>query len=136
MRSSTLLAILFATLGPTACGSCDDKPTTGGTDSGSAALTTDAAPSASAASSASAGLGRRGMAMRGAPGPVGMLVHSAKSLTLKDEQKAKLDAAEKSMKGDDASSRDEMKSFHTNLAAGVKAGKIDQAKIDADLAAL
>src|SRR5687768_1075823 len=122
MRSSTLLAIVFAALGPTACGSCDDKPTTGGTDSGSAALTTDAAPSASAAGSASAGLGRRGM-MRGAPGPVGMLVHTAKALELKDEQKTKLDAAEKSMKGDDASSRDEMKSFHTNLAASVKAGK-------------
>lgn len=74
--------------------------------------------------------------MRGAPGAVGMLVHSAKSLELKDEQKAKLEAAEKSLKGDDASSRNEMKSFHTNLAASVKAGKIDQAKIDADLAAL
>lgn len=74
--------------------------------------------------------------MRGAPGPVGMLVHTARSLELKDEQKAKLDATEKSLKGDDASSRDEMKALHTDLAASVKANKIDQAKIDADLAAL
>jgi Spy/CpxP family protein refolding chaperone len=135
MRSSrSILAILFAALGPTACGSCDDKPTTGATDAGSAALTTDAAPTASA--SASAGMGRRGMAMRGAPGPVGMLVHTAKGLELKDEQKTKLDAAEKSLKGDEASSRDEMKALHTDLAASVKAGKLDQAKIDADLAAI
>ena len=74
--------------------------------------------------------------MRGASGPVGMLVHTAKSLELKDEQKTKLDAAEKSLKGDEASSRDEMKALHTDLAASVKANKIDQAKIDADLAAL
>jgi Spy/CpxP family protein refolding chaperone len=122
---------MFAALGPTACGSCDDKPAGGTPDAGSATLTTDAAPTASA----SAGLGRRGMA-RGTPGPVGMLAHSARSLELKDEQKAKLDAAEKSLKGDDASPRDEMKTFHTDLAAGVKAGKLDQAKIDANLAAL
>jgi Spy/CpxP family protein refolding chaperone len=76
------------------------------------------------------------MAMRGVPGPVGMLVHTARSLELKDEQKTKLDAAEKSLKGEDASSRDEMKALHTDLAASVKAGKIEQAKIDADLAAL
>ena len=59
--------------------------------------------------------------MRGASGPVGMLVHTAKSLELKDEQKTKLDAAEKSLKGDEASSRDEMKALHTDLAASVKA---------------
>lgn len=133
--SSSILAIMFVALGPTACGSCDDKPnTTGGADAGSAAMTTDA--SASVTGSASAGLARRGMGMRGAPGPVGMFVHTARSLELKDEQKAKLDAAEKSLKGDDASSRDEMKALHSDLASSVKAGKIDQAKIDADLAAL
>src|SRR5262245_13715367 len=139
MRSSLslpVLAVVLTAFGPTACSSCDDKPKDTGAEAGSAALTTDAAPSASAAGSASSGPGRRGMRDRGAGGPGGMLAHSARSLELKDEQKAKLEAAEKSLQGDDASSRDEMKAFHTDLAAGVKAGKIDQAKIDADLAAL
>ena len=73
MRSSTLLAIMFAALGPTACGSCDDKPKDTGTDASSAAVTTDAA----AAGSASAGASRRQM-MRAAPGPVGMIAHTAR----------------------------------------------------------
>ena len=62
-------------------------------------------------------LGKRGIRERGGAGPVGMLTHAARSLELTDEQKTKLDAAEKSLRGDDSSTRDEMKTLHTDLAA-------------------
>lgn len=63
-----------------------------------------------------------------------MLLFSARSLDITTEQKAKLDELEKKLTGDDASPRDEMKDVHEALIAGVKAGKIDQAKLEPLLA--
>jgi len=71
--------------------------------------------------------------MRG--GPIGMFLHEARDLTLTDAQKTKLDEIEKGLKEGDTP-RDEMKTLHEDLTAGIKAGKIDTAKLEADHAAV
>ncbi|MBI2393188.1 MAG: periplasmic heavy metal sensor [Deltaproteobacteria bacterium] len=64
-------------------------------------------------------------------GPSAMLFRAAHQQTLTEAQQTKLDEASKSLKGDDASPRDEMKKLHDVMVEGVKAGKIDTAKFDA-----
>jgi Spy/CpxP family protein refolding chaperone len=74
--------------------------------------------------------GRRG-------GMVGMFLHAARAQELKDDQKKKLDdIAAKAKPDEDDMPKDEMKAYHTELVAGVKAGKIDKAKLDTHVAAI
>lgn len=67
----------------------------------------------------------------GGRGPSAMLFRAAHQQTLTEAQQTKLEEASKSLKGDDASPRDEMKNLHQVMVDGVKAGKIDTAKFDA-----
>ncbi len=130
---SFLFLVACGAFGPVACGSCSKPDGATAADSGGGATTaaaTDASPSTSGSAA------RRSMPFRGGGGPAGMILAAARSLDLKEDQKAKLDKAEQALRGDEASARDEMKALHTTLVAGIRAGKLDQAKIDADLAAL
>jgi Spy/CpxP family protein refolding chaperone len=68
--------------------------------------------------------GRRGR------GIAGMMLHAAHSLDLKDAQKATLDKLAEQLHGDHAGPPSEMKDYHAALAAQVRAGKIDAAKLD------
>ncbi len=125
--SPFLFLVACGAFGPLACGGCDKSSETTA-DAGSA-VAVDAAPATTASA-------RRPMPTRFGGGPTGMILAAARSLELKDDQKAKLDKAEQSLRGDDASPRDEMKTLHGDLVAGVRAGKLDQAKVDADLEAI
>ena len=120
---------------------CDDKSSSGGSSAGSASapvtqtsapvVTASAVPSATASAAASAKPGidhRAGMA--------GMFLRTARGLDLKDAQKATLDKLDDSLKTEDSAMKDEMKAMHADLNAGVKAGKIDTAKVQAHYAAI
>lgn len=72
--------------------------------------------------------------MRGG-GPLGMFFREARDLKLSDAQTAKVEELQKGLK-DGETPRDEMKTLHEDLVAGIKAGKLDTAKLDADQAAL
>jgi len=139
-----LLAVAF---GMTAV-ACKDKPAEPEADAASTATTASVAPQSSspaASASASAGLGDGGAHARIVPrghGPGAMLFVAAQRLPdLKDEQKAKIDTAQKRAHDpSDTSARDAMrtagKEVHSELIVGVKAGKIDTAKLDAKYAAV
>jgi Spy/CpxP family protein refolding chaperone len=76
-----------------------------------------------------------GHGMRG--GTTSMFLKASDSLTLPADKKASVDKIEASLKPEaDDSSKGEMKALHTELLAQVKAGKIDQTKLDPHLAAL
>jgi Spy/CpxP family protein refolding chaperone len=64
-------------------------------------------------------------------GPVATLLTAAKALELPDDQKTKIDAIGEAMHPADegASTRDAMKNLNATLAEGIKAGKLDKAKI-------
>src|SRR5262249_36628561 len=133
-----------ATAGMTAsCKDCGGSggagPAASGSASASAAPSSGASAAASAGATASAepaGSRRAGMrGMRGA-GPVAMLVHVAKGLELKDEQKPKVEEIEKKLHTDDPTARDAAKELRSALISGIKAGKIDKAKVDAQEATL
>jgi Spy/CpxP family protein refolding chaperone len=118
--------------------SCKDKPADTATTDAAPSTTTDAAtalPSASAPT-ASTDAGDDREAHRGDHGgPSTMLFQAARALDLKDEQRTKLDAAEKTAHaGASDTSREAMKTaakdLHTDLVAGIKAGKIDTSKIE------
>ena len=66
-------------------------------------------------------------------GPGGRLLEGAHDLTLTDDQKTKLDAIEDGLKPDAAARPGkELSAVHDDVVAGVKAGKIDTAKVDTD----
>lgn len=67
-----------------------------------------------------------------------MFVRGAESLSLPDDKKASLEKIQASLRPGDSeeSAKTEMKALHTELLAQVKAGKIDQSKLDPHLAAL
>jgi Spy/CpxP family protein refolding chaperone len=69
-------------------------------------------------------------------GPSSQFLKGAHSLALKDPQKAKLDEIQKGLEGDHGKPPEEMKTLQADLIAGVKAGKLDTAKIDAHYAAI
>ncbi len=69
-------------------------------------------------------------------GMTGILFHAASTLELKDDQKTKLDRLEEDLHGDMSAQRAEMKAAHEDLVAGIKAGKIDTAKMEAHHAAM
>ncbi len=88
------------------------------------------APSASAsAAAATAAFGRRA-------GLAGMMLRSSMDLSgVTDAQKDTITKLGTSLDSDDGT-RDAFKAFHADLVAGVKAGKVDTAKMQADEAAI
>ena len=65
-------------------------------------------------------------------GPVSQLLKAARAdASLKDPQKAELDKIEASLKPAEPGPPKEMKEMHEAMIAGVRAGKIDTAKVDA-----
>ncbi len=133
------LALTIAASFPVAC---KDKPADSVADSAAPAVATTVAPTtthlADAAADAGEDGGRRhaGRGMRdGRGGPSAMLFEAARGLDLKDGQKTKVDAADRiAQTAPSADARDAMKAaskeLHTELAAGVKSGKIDTAKLE------
>jgi len=145
LRYSVPAAVLVAMMAL----SCKDKPAENGVDA--AAMTPPVASSVMPASSmptpatSASGAHHQGENRGGHGGPGAMLFRAASALDLKPEQKAKVEAAQKSAHsggGGDAGdgSRDAMreasKALHADLIAGVKAGKIDTAKLEPDYAAI
>jgi len=125
--------------------SCKDKPADTATDA-APSTTIDAAvalPVASTpmpASSADGG-GDHEAAREGHGGPSAMLFQAARALDLKDDQKTKIEAAEKTAHaGATDASRDAMKTaakdLHTDLITGIRAGKIDTSKLEPRYAAV
>ncbi|MDB4937812.1 MAG: hypothetical protein JWP87_4784 [Labilithrix sp.] len=118
--------------------SCKDKPAENAADAApstiqdaSTVLPTGSTPMPSASAAAATDDHDRRDAHGG---PAAMLFQAARALDLKDEQKTKIDAAEKTAHtGADEASREAMKTaakeLHTDLVAGIKAGKIDSAKL-------
>jgi Spy/CpxP family protein refolding chaperone len=108
---------------------CNDS-SGGATPAASSSAMTSASALAAVAPSASAVkphpmFGRHGGIAAG-------LFRAAHELTLTDEQKDSLDKIEATLKADDDAIRGAMKTFRSDLIAGVKAGKIDSAKTTAD----
>ncbi len=96
------------------------------------AASASAAPQASApAPSADA---PKPLMVRGG-GQAGLLLMATRSVELKDDQKAKIEAIAEPFKGGDPL-KDDAKALHTELVAEVKAGKIENAKLEPLLAAL
>jgi Spy/CpxP family protein refolding chaperone len=89
-----------------------------------------AAPSVSVTAAASAMKPRPMMGRHG--GIASGLFRATNDLTLSDAQKDSLTQIETALKADDEGIRTAMKAFRADLLAGVKAGKIDTAKMTAD----
>jgi Spy/CpxP family protein refolding chaperone len=137
--------VALAAIAATLTVSCKDKPAENAVDAApstvqdaSTVLPMASTPMPSASAAAEGDHDKRGGAHGG---PASMLFQAARALELKDDQKAKIDAAEKAAHagGDDAS-REAMKNagkdLHTDLIAGIKAGKIDTAKLEPRYAAV
>jgi hypothetical protein len=109
--------------------------------SGEGQAAPDAAPSASAAvapAPASTLPEKRRGPERG-PGHGGVdsiLFRAARDLPFRDDQKAKLAALQDKLRDRETDPRDAMNAFATDLAAQVRAGKVDAAKLQPDEAAL
>jgi Spy/CpxP family protein refolding chaperone len=119
---------------------CNNPASSGGTAASSTAPVTQASSAAAASSpvasaSASAGHGDK-HGPGGGGGMSGMLFHAARDLGLSPDVAAKVDAAQEPLRGDDPAQGDSFKTFHTDLVAMVKAGKMDTAKVTADEAAI
>ena len=144
MQTKALLSVVpVAAMLLLAC----DKPSSGDgpASSASAPVTSASAPAPSASASASAvasamplpsGSAKPGGDRRG--GMTGMLIRAARDLPdLKDPQKATVDKIEDGLKKDDPmAAMAEFKGVHDDMVAGVKAGKIDTAKMTAHYAAI
>lgn len=70
------------------------------------------------------------------PTMVGMLIEGLSAVQLKPEQKPQIDAIEADLAKLGDSTKEQKDAFVADLAAGVSAGKLDKAKIDADEKAL
>jgi Spy/CpxP family protein refolding chaperone len=141
-RTKTLplvLAALFAGAAfASGCSGCD-KPADNATDAAPSTSATPASSSATVVASDAAApdggeeRGRHGE-RRGGRGPSGMLFHAARELTLPAEQAKKVDAAEGlAASGSDTEAKEAKeaaKDLHGELIAGIKAGKIEPAKLD------
>jgi Spy/CpxP family protein refolding chaperone len=145
----TVPALSALALAASLCVSCKDKAAdTTGTDAApstmmDAAVALPAASTPMPASSADGGGGPDDReAHRGDHGgPSVMLFQAARALDLNDEQKAKIDAAEKTAHaGASDASRDALKTatkdLHDDLVAGIKAGKVDTSKLEPRYVAL
>jgi Spy/CpxP family protein refolding chaperone len=95
--------------------------------SGTAASASGSAPAASASAPAKPKLmyGHHG-------GVAASLFHASHDLTLTQTQTDSLDKIEAGLKADDDGIRTAMKAFRADLVAGVKAGKLDSAKLTSD----
>lgn len=136
-----VVTLVIAAL-PAACK--DNPPTPAPAPSASTVAPQSSTPVASASASASSsaataedggGGHRRGDRDRHARGASGMFFRATKDLAdLKDDQKAKIEAAEKSIRESGGESREALKKagkdLHTDLIAAIKAGKIEAAKLE------
>jgi Spy/CpxP family protein refolding chaperone len=96
----------------------------------SSSVTADAAPSAAVASASAAPtppVHHRGIA--------GLFFRAALEADLTDDQKSALDKLEEPLRSDSVPHH-EINAFHVDLVASTKAGRLDNAKIQADLAAV
>ena len=96
----------------------------------SSAVTADAAPSAAVASASAAPtppVHHRGIA--------GLFFRAALEADLTDDEKSALDKLEEPLRNDPVP-RHEINAFHADLVASTKAGRLDNAKIQADVAAI
>ena len=166
LRNSVPAAVLAATL----VLACDDKPAETKADAAASTppVASSVAPASSAPTPAASASGAHHEGERrggGHGGPGAMLFKAARALDLKDDQKAKVDAAEKSAHsgghgghgggaagdagpaaaaGDAGGAggaatdamKDAAKGLHTELIAEVKAGKIENAKLEPHYAAI
>jgi Spy/CpxP family protein refolding chaperone len=144
----TVAVVLFpGVLAIAACGkdqSGGSGPTASGTASAVAASSVSAtvmpsamAPSPSAAAAASAAAFAAKGAMRRHVGLSGVLLRGAYELDLTPDQRTALDAAEDKLYADwSASPWAAMKAFNADVVAGIRASKLDTAKLSADYAAI
>jgi hypothetical protein len=88
------------------------------------------APSASAVTTDAPRTDRRG------GGPATMLVRSARDLTLTDATKAKLDDIDAQLRANEGAARAELKALQSDIVEGIRAGKLDGAKLQSDYAAI
>jgi hypothetical protein len=89
--------------------------------------------SAPPAPSASAKQERHG---REHAGPVGAIFRAARDLDLTDAQKATLDALEPQLEPAGEPPGDEFRTLQTDIVAGIRAGKLDNTKLQPDFAAI
>jgi len=119
------------TAAPSATSSAPEASSSAPAASVSPSAAASAAASASAAAFMAKGMGRRHV------GLAGVLLRGAYEFSLTDDQKATLDKAEDGLYADAAATPwAAIKAFHTDLVAGIRASKLDGAKLQADYAAL
>jgi Spy/CpxP family protein refolding chaperone len=123
LLSAVTLALL---VGPVAC-------TTGGSKSSADASSSASAAAANAAIAPSASAHNQ-RPRRERNGAAGMLFHAAHDLQLSDTQTATLDGIESKLEQGDGPP-EELRTFQTDLVAGIRAGKMDKSKLQADIAA-
>lgn len=133
-----VVTLVIAAL-PAACK--DNPPTPAPAPSASSVAPQSSTPIASASASGSAataedaGGGHRRDRGQHARGASGMFFRATKDLAdLKDDQKAKIEAAEKSIRESGGEAREALKKagkdLHADLIAAIKSGKIDAAKLE------
>ena len=146
-RASLWILVAVACLPVAACGSCGDKGSgsgsSGAVSSSTAALSASASSSAVASASASSTANRRNAMMVRAGGAVGALFRAASQSELSEEQKAKIEQIATDLReGDKMEAADgggpakQMKALNEEVVAGVKAGRIDPAKLEPHYVAL
>jgi Spy/CpxP family protein refolding chaperone len=135
MRRFRFFVVSLAVLAPVAVVACKDKPNETSlpapAPSGSASAAPLASVSSGLAAATDAGIDRKRRGMRG--GRAGILFDAANALELKPEQKTKVEAAEKLLEADPGSRdalRDAAKELQDEMVVGVKAGKLDTAKLE------
>lgn len=121
----------IAMLLPIGCGNSASTDGAANTATAPATATAAAKPTvtATATASATAAPERPHRRARRGFGVAAMLLHSAEDLTLNDTQKATVEKLGASLHG--VGPRKEIKELHESQIAGVKAGKIDTAKLTA-----
>lgn len=139
IHSCVWAVLSLASVTVVGCGkeSASDNAAPSATASGPAPVASASSSSrASAASVSPAAFAAKGMS-RHHVGLAGVLLRGAYEFNLTDDQKTTLDKAEDQLYADPASSPwTAMKAFHTDLAAGIRATKLDNAKLQADYAAI
>jgi len=142
LKRALLFVLPVCALVPIACSKESGGPA--GTGSSSASVQASNAPTvaASPTASGSASGAPSGMASANKParmmnhGPAGMMLNAASKLDLKEPQKTAIDKLEADLAADDGSMKTEMKDMHADVIAGIRAGKLDTAKLDAHRAAM
>ncbi len=111
--------------------------TTGGAaDKSGAASTADSGPTAQASAAPALSAPPRPDARHHGKepgGPAGTMFRATRELTLTEEQKAKIEALETQLEGADVPA-DDFKELQTDVVAGIRAGKLDKTKVQADFA--